>query len=94
MFNQPTFDVAVQEHEVGIDTAIVSPWTSSSPTVIELGLIELVHAGGAPDWLTVNVAPPTVTVPTRGDDAEFAATLRPTDPLPTPLAFVTVIQGA
>ena len=39
--------------------------------------------------------PPMLMLPTRPVDDEFAATLKPTDPLPVPVAaVVTVIHGA
>ena len=45
--------------------------------------------------VTVKVAPAIVNVPVRVETALFAATLKPTDPLPEPVApLVTVIQGA
>ena len=46
-----------------------------------------------PACVTVNVLPAIVTVPVRDDVLVLAATLRPTLPLPDPLApDVTVIQ--
>ena len=43
--------------------------------------------------MTVKVRPAIVSVPVRVDVAVFAATLKPADPLPLPLApLVTVIQ--
>ena len=45
--------------------------------------------------MTVNVAPAIVIVPVRVDATVFAATLKPTVPLPDPVApLVTVIQAA
>jgi len=46
-------------------------------------------------WVTVNVAPAIVSVPVRLDATVFAATLKPTVPLPDPVApLVTVIHAA
>ena len=45
--------------------------------------------------MTVNVAPAIVSVPVRLDATVFAATLKPTVPLPDPVApLVTVIHAA
>ena len=45
--------------------------------------------------MTVNVAPAIVSVPVRLDATVFAATLKPTLPLPDPVApLVTVIHAA
>jgi len=45
--------------------------------------------------VTVNVAPAIVSVPVRLDATVFAATLKPTLPLPDPVApLVTVIHAA
>ena len=50
---------------------------------------------GAAAWVTVNVWPAIVTVPTRTVVVGFAATVMLTAPLPLPLAPpVTVIHGA
>ena len=51
--------------------------------------MEYVH--GAPACVTLNVWPPTVNVPVRGAELAFADALKPTLPLPLPLApLVTV----
>ena len=51
--------------------------------------MEYVH--GAPACVTLNVWPPTVNVPVRGTELAFADALKPTLPLPLPLApLVTV----
>ena len=50
---------------------------------------------GAPACVTVKVCPPAVIVPVREDVVEFAATVKPTDPGPEPLApDVIVIHAA
>lgn len=49
----------------------------------------------APACVTVNVRPPAVIVPDRGDVVGFAAAVNPTDPEPEPLApLVMVIHAA
>ena len=51
--------------------------------------MEYVH--GAPACVTLNVSPPTVNVPVRGTELAFADALKPTLPLPLPVApLVTV----
>ena len=51
--------------------------------------MEYVH--GAPACVTLNVWPPTVNVPVRGTELAFADALKPTLPLPLPVApLVTV----
>jgi len=58
-----------------------------------VGEIDAVH--GAAACVTVNVAPAIVSVPVRLDATVFAATLKPTVPLPEPVApLVNVIQAA
>ena len=50
---------------------------------------------GAAAWVTVNVAPAIVSVPVRLEATVLVATLKPTVPLPDPVApLVTVIQVA
>jgi hypothetical protein len=64
---------------------------SSSPTTIDVGLIEGAQAGAA--WLMVNVAPLTVTIADRAAPV-FAATVKPTEPLPPPVAEERVTHMA
>jgi hypothetical protein len=60
-------------------------------TDMVVGETVIVHP--APSWLTVNVSPPIVSVPTRACVAVFAAALNETVPFPLPLApAVTVSQ--
>jgi hypothetical protein len=60
-----------------------------------VGLTLTVHDDAAPSCVTVNVWPPAVIVPVRGEVVVFAATVNATVPLPKPLApAVTVIQAA
>jgi hypothetical protein len=55
---------------------------------------EIVDPHGMAPWVTVNVLPPIVSVPVRGDVAVFAATLYVIEPLPLPVPAVTVIQAS
>jgi hypothetical protein len=89
--SHPAFDVAVHEQPLAAVTATVKPSMSSSPTVIEVGLMDGAQAGA--DWLIVNVAPLTVTIADLAVP-EFAATVKPTEPLPTPLAVERVTHVA
>ena len=78
----------VQVHPVGAVT-FVEPVVL--PAAIDWlgGEMEYVH--GAPACVTLNVWPPTVNVPVRGSELAFADALKPTLPLPLPLApLVTV----
>jgi hypothetical protein len=81
------------------DLRDLHPFTPSVPTRRSADLDWLVgeidgeHAAAA--WVTVNVVPAIVMVPVRIEATVFAATLKPTVPLPEPVApLVTVIQGA
>jgi hypothetical protein len=89
--SHPAFDVAVHEQPLAAVTATVKPSMSSSPTVIEVGLMDGAQAGA--DWLIVNVAPLTVTIADLAVP-EFAAAVKPTEPLPTPLAVERVTHVA
>jgi hypothetical protein len=56
---------------------------------------EIVGEQLAPDWLTLNVLPPTDTVPTRDVVAVLAATVYENVPFPVPgEPAVTVIQAS
>jgi len=84
--------VAVQLHPVAALT-VKLPVPALDVGLADVG--ETVGEQVAPDWLTVNVCPPTDTVPTRDVVAVFAATVYENVPLPVPVApAVTVIQAS
>ena len=91
--SHPAFDAAVHEQPLPVVTATVRPTMSSSPTVIEVGVIDGAQTGAAAAWLMVNVAPFTVTLADRAAP-EFAAAVKPTDPLPAPPAVERVTHVA
>jgi hypothetical protein len=64
--------VDVHAQPVAAVTVMV-PEPATSDTFAEAGAI--VGAQGAPAWVTLNVLPPTVTVPVRGEVVGLAATL-------------------
>ena len=64
--------VAVQLHPGAVVTVTV-PLPPAADSAWPVG--ERVYEQGAPAWLTVNVAPPTVTVPVRAAVPVFAATV-------------------
>ena len=85
---------AVHAHPAGA----VTPTEPGPPRAVSEALLApsvYVHVGvGAAAWLTVNVWLAIVIVPLRAAPV-FAATVKPTDPLPVPLApAVTVIHDA
>jgi len=81
---------AVQVHPLGAVTA-VDPLPPEPPTVWLVGAIVNVQAAAACE--TVKVWDAMVNVPVRALALGFAATVKPTDPLPLPLLpLVTVIQ--
>ena len=83
---------AVHAQPVGIVTSLlpVPPAAVKDWLVGEIDAVQLAAA-----CVTVNVAPAIVSVPVRIDATVFAATLKPTVPLPDPVApLVTVIQAA
>jgi hypothetical protein len=89
---QPAFDVAVHVHPVIVVTPN-DPGPPPDATLSPVGLRE--YAQATPAWLTVNVWPPAVIVPDRGDELPFASTEYDTVPLPLPeLPPVIVIQPA
>jgi hypothetical protein len=72
---------------------LLLPLPPVAATDCVVGEIEGEHDAAA--WVTVNVAPAIVKVPVRLEATVFAVTLKPTVPLPEPLApLVTVIQDA
>lgn len=82
--------VAVQLHPLGAVT-VKLPVPALEVGLADVG--ETVGEQGAPDWVTVNVLPPTDTVPTRDVVAVLAATVYENVPLPVPGdPAVTVIQ--
>jgi hypothetical protein len=84
--------VAVQLHPVAALT-VKLPVPALDVGLADVG--ETVGEQVAPDWFTVNVMPPTDTVPTRDVVAVFAATVYENVPLPVPVApAVTVIQAS
>ena len=64
--------VALHVHPVAAVTAIV-PVPPAAAALVDAG--EIVGAQGAPACVTVNVSPPIVIVPVRGDVEVFAATV-------------------
>jgi hypothetical protein len=86
--------VVVHAQPLAVDTATGPPAPPVSARDSLVGVIEKSHgAACAAPWLTVNVSPAIVSVPVRAAPV-FAATLKPTDALPVPLALeVMVIQG-
>jgi hypothetical protein len=84
--------VAVQAQPVATVTLLL-PLPPAAVTDCVVGEIEGEQDAAA--CVTVNVAPPIVSVPVRIDATAFAVTLKPTVPLPEPVApLVTVIQDA
>ena len=91
MDNQPAFDDAVHAQPAPAVT-VTGPLPPATPTITVVGATVNVH--GTPSWLTVNVWPAIVSVPVR-DGPVFAATVKPTGPLPVPDApEVTTIHDA
>jgi len=98
--------LAVHAHPLDVDTLIVSVPPDLSIFVV-LGEIEYEHDGGggggaggagggvaAAAWFTVNARVAIVSVPVRAAP-ELAATVKPTDPVPVPVApEVTEIHDA
>ena len=83
---------AVHAQPVATVTALL-PLPPAAVNDCVVGEIDAVHAAAA--CVTVNVAPAIVSVPVRLDATVFAATLKPTVPLPEPVApLVTVIHAA
>jgi hypothetical protein len=78
------FGVVVHPHVVPDAVTAIDTGPPGSPTFCEVGLIEIVHGGGAPACVTVNVRPAIVIVPLRAAVPLFAATLNCTLPLPVP----------
>ena len=63
--------VAVQAQPDATVT-VIEPLPLLEPMLADAG--EIVGVQGAPFWVTVKVAPPTLNVPVRGDVDEFGAT--------------------
>ncbi len=92
MLIQAALLAAVQLQPVAAVTALLPPPPCAENACV-VGEIDGEHAAAA--WVTVNVVPAIVMVPVRVEATVFAATLKPTVPLPEPVApLVTVIQGA
>lgn len=84
--------VAVHVHPLPLVT-VNDPVAPPETTLVETGESEYVQDAAA--CVIVNVWPPAVTVPVRAAVVAFAATLKPTVPLPEPLApLVIVIHDA
>ena len=85
---------AVHVHPELVDTATVRPVAAAALADRVVGLIEYVH-DGAPGaaWLTVNVWPPMVAIPTRAAPV-LAAAFNVTVPLPLPLAPDAIVSHA
>jgi hypothetical protein len=89
-----TLLTAVQLQPVLDVTVMAVPGPPKADIGCEVGLTEYEQGAGACACVTVNVWPATVRVPVRGAPV-LAATVKPTLPLPEPLApDVTVIQDA
>jgi hypothetical protein len=83
--------VADHPHPLAVVTVtdVFVPAADDMDTLAGLTVNEQLDA----DWLTVNVLPPAMIVPVRDDEPAFASTLKPTLPLPVPLApLVMLIQ--
>lgn len=87
--------VAVQVQPAAVDTATFTPFAPAAGTDWLVGLMLTVHdVPDDPAWLTVNVVPPILMLPMRPVVDEFAATLKPREAFPLPLAGdVSVIHG-
>jgi hypothetical protein len=83
--------VAVHAQPVAAVTAMV-PVLAADVTFADAG--EIVGVQGAPACVTVNVLPPTVSVPVRGAVAVLAATAYVTEPLPLPAAPALMVIHA
>jgi hypothetical protein len=71
------------------DVTAVEPVPPVATIDAVVGAMEYVQV--AAGWVTVNVCPPIVSVPVRCDAFGLAVALKPTVPLPVPVApFVTV----
>lgn len=89
---QAADDAAVHAQPTGVVTLIV-PVLASDVTEALVG--DIVNEQLTPACVTVNVWPATVIVPVRVRPAAFAATLKPTLPVPLPVPpEVTVIHDA
>jgi hypothetical protein len=85
--------VAVHAQPVAAVTVTVPVAAAAVVRVLDVG--EIVGAHATPDCVTVNVAPPTVSVPVRLDATLFAATVNETVPVPVPAdPALTEIHGA
>jgi hypothetical protein len=85
--------LAAVHGQPAVAVTVTEPVPPPAATVWLVGeIVGAVHV--TDDWFTVNVRPAIVIVPVRAAP-EFAATLKPTVPLPDPFApLVTVIQVA
>jgi hypothetical protein len=83
--------VLVQLHPAPALTVTTPVADDGNARLEEVGAMETVH--GTPDWLTVNVWPPIVTVPVRATPV-LVATLYVAVPSPVPAPDVIVIHAA
>ena len=74
--------LAVHAQRVAAVTVTVPVAAAAVVRVLDVG--EIVGAHVMPDCVTVNVAPPTVSVPVRFDATVFAATVNETVAVPAP----------
>src|SRR5438105_7565838 len=84
---QPTSLVAVHAHAPVPETAIGAP---TPPAAVKVSLVRLSEYEQLPAWLTVNVNPSTVRVPTRAAPL-FAAIRKLIVPAPLPLAGEAIV---
>jgi len=83
--------VAVQVQPADVDTAMGVPVPPAAPIDCLSGAIMDVHGVDAPSCATVKACPAIVSVPVRAAPV-FAATVKPTDPLPVPVSPEVIVS--